>query len=137
MRRTKVLVTGSREWPPTCEALEIIFRAIDKHCEDAWHMPEVIIGMSPGGGVDTFAYAYCEGAGYPTTPVPAKPTEGHTRIWPKDYAIRNQKMVDMQPDVVLAFITGKDDPLQSRGTKMTVEMAEKAGLYIERYYWDV
>lgn len=136
MRRTKVLITGSREWPPTREALGVIFAAIDKHCENAWHMPEVIIGMSPCGGVDTFAYAYCEGAGYPTTPVEAVPSNGHT-LAPRDFAIRNQKMVDMESDVVLAFITGKDDPRQSRGTKMTVGMAEKAGLYIERYYWDV
>jgi hypothetical protein len=131
---TKVLITGSREWPPTIDSLGVIFAAIDKHCELSWTTPEVIIGMSPGGGVDAFAYAYCYGVGYPIIPVPAEPGEGRTKLWPRDFAARNQKMVDMKPDVVLAFITGKDDPTQSRGTKMTVGMAEKAGLYIERYY---
>src|SRR5579859_2100045 len=130
---TKILITGSREWPPTIDALEVIFKAIDKHLEPSWDAPEMIVGMSDKGGVDTFSYAYAMGCGYGVIPVPAKPSNGRFCV-PRDYAIRNQRMVDMMPDAMLAFFYRG---AENKGTQMTVEMAEKAGLYIERYYWDV
>lgn len=129
-------MTGSREWPPTADALEVIFVAIDSWLELSWTEPEMIVGMSPEGGVDTFAYAYAMGCGYGVIPVPAEVSEGYTRPQPWQFARRNQKMVDMAPDGVLAFFVGdRDDPRKNRGTRMTVEMAKKAGIRVEEYVW--
>jgi hypothetical protein len=130
---TKILVTGSREWPPTVDALEVIFESLDDYLEDSWDLPEMIVGMSPEGGVNTFAYAYAVGCGYGVIPVPAEVSEGRTRPLPWQFAKRNQKMVDMAPDVVLAFfVVGA----ANKGTQMTVDMAEKAGIKVERHYWN-
>ena len=125
---TKVLITGSRDWPPTASAMEVIFVAIDKYLELSWDAPEMIVGMSPAGGVDAYAYAYGMGVGYMVHPVPAEPSDGRTKLYPRDFAIRNKKMVDMKPDIVLAFfLTGA----KNSGTQMTVDMAVKAGIKVE------
>lgn len=128
---TKILITGSRDWAPTVEALGVLFRAIDKHLELSWDAPEMIVGMSPEGGVDTFAYAYGMGCGYGVIPMPAEPSNGRFCV-PRDFAIRNQKMVDEGPDVVLAFFA---EDAKNKGTQMTVDMAEKANIPVERYYY--
>lgn len=129
---TRILVTGSREWPSTYDALEVIFHTIDKHCELSWTYPEVIHGMSDKGGVDAYVHAYCRGAGYGVTPYEAKPSDGRTYCIAKDYAKRNRAMVDSNPDLVLAFFL---QGAGNRGTQMTVDMAKRAGIRVEEIWY--
>lgn len=49
---------------------------------------------------------------------------------PKDFAIRNQEMVDLLPDLVLAFPYG-----ESKGTRMTIGMAQKKNLNVHVVEW--
>lgn len=130
---TKILITGSRDYPPTAHALEGLFREIDNWLADSWNLPEMIVGMSPKGGVDTYAYAYGMGCGYGIIPVPAEilPGEFQPRSW--QYAARNRKMVDMKPDVVLAFFV---KGAGNRGTQMTVEMAEDKSIRVDKFEYD-
>ena len=44
---------------------------------------------------------------------------------PRDFAIRNQEMVNILPDLVLAFPYG-----ESKGTNMTIEMARRRDLNV-------
>lgn len=130
---TTVLVTGSREWPPTATAMGVIFRYLDLYMSGSWDYPELLQGECPEGGVDAYAAAYCYGAGYGVHSFPAEPSEGQTRLYPRDFARRNQLMVDQSPDVVLAFFL---EGAGNKGTQMTVDMAKKKGLFVHEIHYD-
>jgi len=121
----KILVTGSRDCPPS--KMGDIFYYLDKF-RNAGLEVELLHGECPLGGVDAYCAAYGYGAGWNVRPFPPKPSNGRTELVPRDYAIRNQKMVDENPDVVLAFFL---NGAGNRGTQMTVDMARKKNLYVE------
>lgn len=121
----KILVTGSRDWPVS--KMQVIFYYLDKF-RDAGLEVELLHGECPLGGVDAYCAAYGHGAGWNVRSFPPKPSNGRTELVPKDYAIRNQAMVDEMPDVVLAFFL---HGAGNRGTQMTVDMARKKKLYVE------
>jgi hypothetical protein len=128
----RILVTGSRDWPMVGDKPLVIFRTLDRFKLPTRDVKELLHGECPFGGVDALAAAYGYGAGWRVRPFPPKPSEGRTAIYPRDYAIRNQKMVDERPDVVLAFfLTGA----KNRGTQLTLDMAIKAGIPYEEI-WD-
>lgn len=129
----KILVTGSREWP--LSRAGVISRFLDKFAERSTDGIHLIHGACPYGrpsdspykGVDGHAHAHAVLRGWRVQPVPPEPSEGRTWLVAKDFAIRNQLMVDMLPDMVIAFpLSGQEN----RGTAMTIEMAEKKKLYI-------
>ena len=136
----KILVTGSREWPPTYDALEAIssileeYVVITEHDFGVDYAPvEMINGMSDQGGVDTYCYMWARGIGWPVDPCPAEVSPGHSRPLPWQYAKRNKLMVDKLPDIVLAFYV---EGARNRGTQMTVEMAEAKGIPVRKFHFN-
>lgn len=102
------------------EALEQLWFQICVNVE-SWEAPDVEFhhGECPYGGADLIGASWAHGAGWEVTPHPPIKREG----WA--YAKRNQEMVDLDPDYVVAcFLEGAGN----RGTQMTVDMAIRAGL---------
>jgi hypothetical protein len=124
----KILITGSRDWPAS--KMQAIFFYLDKF-RDAGLKVELLHGECPVGGVDAYCAAYGHGAGWNVRAFPPRPSDGRTELYPKDYAIRNQAMVDEMPDLVLAFFL---HGAGNRGTKMTVDMAVRKKLYVEEIW---
>lgn len=111
----KVLVCGSRSLRP-CD-LRDVFTRILRLPEDT----QIIHGNACG--VDRFAGACAEAFGMPQ-PISVKPEwEKYGRA---GGPIRNRAMLDMQPDLVLAFWDGT-----SRGTKDTIDEATRRGIPVE------
>jgi hypothetical protein len=106
----RLLVTGDREWKDR-KAIERAF--------DQFKPTSIIEGECRG--LDLMARAVAEERGIPVTPVPAKweafgKAAGH---------IRNGEMLDLGPDLVLAF---HNDFKKSKGTKNCVDQALKREL---------
>lgn len=106
----RVLVTGDREWKDEA-AIE---RAFDRF------QPTVLI-EGECRGLDLMARAVAERRGIPVIAVPA--------LWDKHGRgagpIRNGEMLDLKPDVVLAF---HNNFKSSKGTKNCVDQALKRGV---------
>lgn len=120
----RVLVTGTRAWRTAWTVHKALSELHREH-----ERLVVIHGASPAGADSLAAQWVAQAADrQPGTvveiPVPAD-WEQHGR---KAGPLRNQRMVDMRPDLVLAFIL--DD---SRGTADCVRRAEKAGIPVRRY----
>lgn len=120
-----IVVTGSRDWP--IDKAPVIWEALEqiwfKLCVglESWETPEIEFhhGECPYGGADLIGASWAHGAGWKVTPHPPVKREG----WA--YAKRNQEMIDLNPDYVVAcFLEGAGN----RGTQMTVDMAIRAGL---------
>ena len=113
----KVLVTGSRVWPDP--------QAVDKVLTDL-HPDLVIHGGCPTGA-DAHAEAW------------AMANDVRQDVHPADWSrygrragyLRNLDMVSERPDLVVAFLHG-----DSKGTRMTIELAQKAGLVVRVYAID-
>lgn len=106
----KILVTGDREWKD---------RAAIERAFDRFQPTHVIEGECRG--LDLLARAVAEERGIPVTPVPANwdafgKAAGH---------IRNGEMLDLQPELVLAF---HNNFKKSKGTKNCVDQALKRDL---------
>jgi hypothetical protein len=113
----KVLVCGSRDW------------------DDPWPIHRLLAGLKyfdgrvevvTGGarGADSLAANAAWQAGLPGEEVPADwdrhgKAAGH---------IRNQQMLDLGPDVVLAFKNGWDRSLSRGGTEDMIRRSKAAGL---------
>lgn len=113
-----VVITGSRDWPMS--KAPIIWSALRKlqkrHTGFKFTLHE---GECPFGGADLIAASWADGAGWKVVPHPPKEQTGY------HYALRNQEMIDTDPDYVVAcFLNGAGN----RGTQMTYDMAVKAGL---------
>lgn len=119
---TVVVVTGSRDWPiDKAHHIWNALREIEEEHEMDWHMTpmELHHGECPYGGADLIAASWASGAGWEVVPHPPLMKAG----WA--YAKRNQEMIDLNPDYVVAcFLNGAGN----RGTSMTVTMAVAAGL---------
>lgn len=125
---TKIVITGSRDWP--FQKAHLIWTALKKlsieigdgeEFEHGWRPYNITLhhGMCPYGGADLIGASWAAGAGWDVIPHP--PIE--QRAWA--YAKRNQEMIDLQPDhVVACFLEGA----KNKGTQMTVDMAIAAGL---------
>ena len=119
---TIIVITGSRDWP--IQKAPLIWDALQKlqeRHEDDWHWTpmELHHGDCPYGGADLIGASWAAGAGWEVIPHP--PIE--QRGWA--YAKRNQEMIDLNPDhVVACFLEGSGN----RGTQMTYDMAVAAGL---------
>ena len=110
----RVLVCGSRHWTDQ-EAL------IERLCE----LPpssHIIEGGAPGA--DTMAKQFAYNIGWPCTEVNADWEKYGKAAGP----IRNRQMLDMKPDLVIAF---HKDISKSKGTRDTIEEAKKRGIPVE------
>lgn len=122
-----VVITGSRDWP--LEKAHFIWAAFHKlRNEINWGFTieqKVTFhhGECPFGGADLIGASWASGAGWLVRPHP--PIE--KRSWA--YAKRNQEMIDLQPDYVIAcYLEGA----KNAGTKMTHDMAIAAGISEDR-----
>lgn len=128
---TSIVITGSRDWP--IGKAHVIWEALEQLwfdlCVDVpnWDTPDIEFhhGECPFGGADLIGASWAHGAGWKVIPHPPLKREG----WA--YAKRNQEMVDLKPDYVLAFFL-KD--AANKGTKMTYDMAVRAGIEPKEFW---
>lgn len=110
----KILITGSRDWKDG----KVIERALADYANyDSRYDVEFIHGGAQGA--DLMGSIIARRFGWKVTEVKAD-WDAYGKA---AGGIRNQQMVDMQPDVVLAF--QKDN---SRGTQDCMDRAKKAGI---------
>lgn len=119
---TVVVITGSRDWPAS--KAHHIWKALER-IKESWELGpyfetvEFHHGECPYGGADVIGASWAAGAGWEVVPHPPLEQKG----WA--YAKRNQEMIDLVPDYVVAcFLEGAGN----RGTQMTYDMAVAAGL---------
>ena len=105
----KILVTGDRNWTD---------KNIIKTALSEYGATELIEGEARGA--DSLAREAAEELGIPVTKVPAKwyDDNGKFRVWAGPE--RNKWMLDMKPDLVLAF---HNDLANSKGTRNCVMQA--------------
>lgn len=130
-------VTGSRDWP--WDQRLKVFQMLNRAALNASSVT-LMQGCCPVGtdipgslykGVDGLSELHGRLLNWEVLNFPPDPSTGLSR--PRQFAARNQQMVDRQPDKVLAFyLRGAEN----KGTDMTVRMAEKKGLWVLRYYSD-
>jgi hypothetical protein len=113
--RKQILVTGSRDW----EDVELIRSAIRSVYE-----PGAVLHHGGAKGADTIAGAYARGVGLEVIEHPAQwSTYGRRAGF-----LRNKEMVELQPDVVLAF-----QRFGSKGTQHTIDLAVERGIRVIAY----
>ncbi|MFF1776978.1 SLOG family protein [Streptomyces virginiae] len=117
----KILVTGSRDWEDAATVERAIFHALYE--TKTAHRESVLIHGACPTGADAQAARYATAMGMHVLAVPAQWDR-----WGKSAGyIRNGEMIDLDPDVCLAFIRSR-----SRGASMTADLAEKAGIETRR-----
>jgi hypothetical protein len=112
----RVLVTGSREWPQPSTVYTALWAA------QAADRNMVVIHGGHRKGADLFAAVWAEQSRCPQERFPVTPHEWKT---PGKAAgpIRNHRMLDTRPDLVLAFIHDG-----SRGATGCLEEAKRRGI---------
>ena len=118
--RFRVLVCGSREWLAPAP----IVRALRGLAEDH---PDLIVIHGGARGADKLAGGAALFLGLDVIEVPAKWREYGRAAGP----IRNQEMLEMRPDLVLAFHERMD---LGKGTRDMVNRATKAGIPVEVFH---
>jgi len=111
--------------------MQVIFPYLEEYADGPHKHLELWHGECPEGGVDAYCAAYGYGRGWEVVPFPPKPSDGRTVLYPRDFAIRNQLMIDSKPDMVLGFFL---EGAKNRGTQMTIDMAAKAGIPYEEVW---
>ena len=119
MRR--VLVSGSRAW----QNWDRIFSVLDAELERDADL--VLVHGDCPSGADRMADAWAKTRGVPVERYPADWDQHGKAAGP----IRNQQMVDTEPDLVLAFLRP-----ESRGTRHCMGAAMKAGIPLRVYKED-
>lgn len=113
---TRILITGSRTWTDT-EYIRQVFTSLNETIDQDITL---VSGHCPKGA-DMLGEKIALELGWDVELHPADWNQ-HGR---KAGFIRNQKMVDSQPDKLVAFIHNK-----SKGAAMTVQIAKKVNLPI-------
>lgn len=109
----RVLICGSRDW----DEVHPIRRALIQLPQTA----EIIHGAAPGA--DTIAGLLAEGFGFKVRAFPADWSRGA-----KGGPERNRRMLDEEPDLVIAFLK---DATKSPGTRNTIAEAKRRGIKTE------
>ena len=117
----KILITGSRLWTDG----HAIKSAILEHATPDLQDTAVIHGSALGA--DSLAQLACNELGifqqrHPVTKADVR------ELGKRAYYLRNKNMVDNGADICLAFIKG-----QSKGTRMTMRLADEAGIPVVMY----
>ncbi|MFD9368557.1 DUF2493 domain-containing protein [Streptomyces sp. NPDC060020] len=118
----KILVTGSRDWTDAHRIEVAIFRELYE--TKTFARDAVLIHGACPTGTDALADEYATRAGMHVIRRPAD-WERHGK---RAGFLRNAELVDLDPDVCLAFIRRG-----SRGATMTANLAEKAGIETRRF----
>ena len=112
-----VLVCGSRTWQGQVKSLQMM------NVLEELNPDEIIVGGAEGA--DRLAEVWAKAHSVPVTVITAN--------WRKEGRSagikRNNRMLDRNPDRVLAFWDG-----QSKGTKHTIDQARRRGIKVEVYY---
>ncbi len=115
--RRKVLVCGSRNW---ADGSPERYRALKDRLSQQDVLSAIVIHGN-AKGADRMAEAVCVENNVHTAKV-----EPRWRGFGKEAGyLRNCAMLDLQPDLVIAFTTG------SRGTQLTINEARKRGIPVE------
>ena len=109
----KILVCGGRDYRDT----KFICEILDSYLNDYPYSLSIIEGGAPGA--DLVAQLWAERHRVPCVTIPADWRRYGLSAGP----VRNQQMIDMKPDVVLAFPSGT-----SRGTYDTINRATHADI---------
>ena len=125
---TRVLVTGSRDWPDETtirQALaEVWVRDPDFANAQPCAVPTLVHGDCPTGA-DAIADSIARELGWHVEKYPADWEHLHKAAGP----VRNQQMVDAGADACLAFLMP-----HSRGTVDCARRAERAGIPVNRWH---
>lgn len=114
----KILICGDRNWEDRYAILYKINELVEKHGNDL----TIIAGGARGA--DKIAAGWCKILGIPLIEVYADWKKYGRSAGP----IRNRIMLDMNPDLVIAF---HNDIENSKGTKDCKKEAEKRGIETE------
>ncbi|MFC7979535.1 DUF2493 domain-containing protein [Streptomyces cinereoruber] len=117
-----ILVTGSRNWTDARTVEQEIFRALYE--TKTPHREALLVHGACPTGADAHADRYATETGMNVRRFPAD----WDRHGKRAGYLRNAAMVDLAPDVCLAFILDG-----SRGASMTATLAEKAGVETRRF----
>lgn len=117
-----ILTTGSRDWDDPRTLRHAIFRALYE-TKTFFGDAALAHGDCPTGA-DALADEYAREVGMHVLKFPAD----WARYGKRAGFLRNAEMVDMAPDICLAFIRD-----ESRGATMTADLAERAGIETRRY----
>ena len=110
----KILVCGGRDYRDT----KFICEILDSYLNDYPHSLSIIEGGAPGA--DLVAQLWAERHHVPCVTIPADWKRYGLSAGP----VRNQRMIDMKPDVVLAFPSG----MLPDGTYDTINRATHADI---------
>ena len=110
----KILICGDRNWDDPWAIYDVISK-LDRNTV-------IIHGAAPGA--DTLADTIAKKLGFEVIPFPAEWARYGKAAGP----IRNRKMLDEEPDKVIAF---HNDIENSKGTKDCKEEAEKRGILVD------
>ena len=111
----RILITGSRDWDNP-QAIEL---ALVEHA----NVGDTLVSGACRTGADRMGEQAWETFG----PVETHPADWNTHGKRAGF-IRNTEMVKLGADICLAFIRNG-----SKGATMTADLAEKAGIRVERY----
>lgn len=110
-----ILVTGSRDWP-----LSYLIASLMR---EEWEA-NAVVHHGGARGADTIAGAVARRMGLKEEIHPAQwSTHGRRAGF-----VRNQEMVELKPDVVLAFQMNN-----SKGCQHTIDLAKAAGIPVKGY----
>lgn len=112
----KIIICGDRNWNNYWGIYDVISR-LDRNS---------VIIHGAARGADHMAGTIAKNLGFKVISVPADWEQYGRAAGP----IRNKKMLDMEPELVIAFHT---DIRNSKGTKHMVEIAQKKGVKVEIY----
>lgn len=113
----RILVCGDRRWTERGRIYTVL---------SALRGKSVTIIHGAARGADTLAGDVAGGLGFIVVPVPADWAKYGRAAGP----IRNRQMLDMQPDLVIAF---HHDLPNSKGTKDCVLEARRRGIPVDTY----
>jgi len=113
----RVIVTGSRIHDDR-DMIEQALRALEQKAD--W--TDIILVHGAAAGADSIAQDVAFDNGWIVEPHPADWAKYGNRAG----YVRNQEMADLGADLVIAFPIG-----ESRGTRMMIDIATKAGIPVE------
>ncbi len=123
MTETRVLVTGSRDWPDPAA----VHDALDFVAAEYGHQGLVVVHGHCPTGADAHADAWAHANASTGVAVERHPADWE-RLGKRAGPVRNAEMVDLGADVCLAFIKSG-----SRGASHTARLAEDADIPVRRW----
>lgn len=116
----RILISGSRDMPENQESKNLVCQAIvDAMGTGDFYWDDITVITGGAKGADTVAHDLARGLGAKTVVIMADWKRHGNGAGP----IRNGKMLDLQPDLVIGFTLGK-----SVGTRNCLKQAKMRGI---------